>query len=93
MALSRASFIVSFPEFANTPEALVEAKLAEAAAQMHAATWGDLYNAGQGNLAAALLGNSQKGLNSRQAGEAGTTYRNEYNRLRSLTRPGPILLG
>lgn len=93
MALSRAAFLVTFPEFENTATALIDAKLAEALAQMHAGTWGALLEQGQANLTAALLQNTQKGLNSRlQSDRAQSTYRAEYERLRALTRRGPQLV-
>lgn len=93
MALSRAAFLVTFPEFENTATALIDAKLAEALAQMHAPTWGALLDSGQANLTAALLQNTQKGLNSRlQSDRAQSTYRAEYERIRALLRNGPHLI-
>ena len=93
MALSRATFLVTFPEFENTATTLVDAKLAEALAQMHVATWGDLLEQGQGYLAASLLQNAPKGQNSRlQSNTASSTYRAEYERIRALIRPGPMLI-
>lgn len=93
MALSRANFLASFPEFQNTPESLLDAKLAEAALQMHLPTWGELAAQGQGLLTAALLANAQRGLNSRLQSQANTsTYREDYERLRQRIARGPRLI-
>lgn len=93
MALSLETFLERFPEFDKTTEALVEAKLAEALLQIHAPTWGDKADLGQGYLAAAMLAQSQRGLNSRlQSDQNRSTYQDQFDRLRSSVAYGPILI-
>lgn len=55
MAVTAASFIVTYPEFADAPVALIEAKLAEAATMTPDAVWGDLADQGRALYTAQYL--------------------------------------
>lgn len=80
MALSRAQFVASFKEFANTDTDLVDAKLADAEASMDEDVWGDLFDQGHGFLTAHLLASS--GYGSKEAAKDGTTvYGRRYEDL------------
>lgn len=65
-----ASFRAAFPESAQIPDALVEAKLAEAAEEIDETIWGDSARQGHGYLAAHLLSTSGHG---REVAKDGTT--------------------
>ena len=55
MAVTAASFIVTYPEFSDAPVALVEAKLAEAVTMCPDRVWGDLTDQGVGLYTAQYL--------------------------------------
>jgi hypothetical protein len=78
---TRASFFVSFPEFSATDVNLVDAKLAEAAAEIDQDVWGDRATAGHGYLAAHLLAMSPFGNAAKLVDKSSTTYEVHYKRL------------
>jgi hypothetical protein len=55
MAVTAASFIVTYPEFADAPTVLIEAKLAEAVLMCPDRVWGDLADQGVGLYTAQFL--------------------------------------
>lgn len=80
MAVTRATFIVQFPEFTNTSVSLVNAMLAAAALEIDAEVWGDKADQGQMYLAAHKLALSPFGNNAEVQG--GTTlYKGHYDAL------------
>jgi len=74
-------FREGFPEFANIPDELVQAKLNQAATSVSATIWGSSYDAGHGYLAAHLLATSPLGQDARLSAEKeSTTYGAEFHR-------------
>lgn len=82
--MNRATFIVQFPEFADTNTAQVEAILAAAALEIDADVWGDKADQGQAYLAAHKLALSPFGNNGQLvatgsgAGYEATVYGAHY---------------
>lgn len=62
---SVAAFKAAYPAFGNAPDALVQAKLDEAAARTNATTWGDLHTLGVSLRAADLLAKTPEGRRMR----------------------------
>lgn len=84
-----ADFIGSFPEFAGAPQALIQAKLDEAARNMDLPVWGALADDGISYLAAHKLATSPAGQNARLITKDGTsTYLLEYRRLCRIVGSG-----
>jgi hypothetical protein len=81
--VERAAFRLAFPEFRTTSDGLIDAKLAEAAKQINASTWGAKADEGQGLLAAHLLASSPNGLQARTTDKtAPSVYWQPYVELR-----------
>lgn len=78
--LDLASFRARFPEFTPVDDALVEAKLADAADEIDERVWGGLAEKGHGWLAAHLLTSSSYGRETSK--ESTTTYGTHYEDLR-----------
>jgi hypothetical protein len=87
-------FLARYPEFAEGQHsaALVASCLAEAATQVSASAWGDLYERGVGLLAAHLLSTSPLARQARlQSQEASSTYWAQYAELRDMVGAGPTV--
>lgn len=89
MALSRANFLVRFPEFTDTATAILDAALAEAVDQVNQTVWGSRWDAGVGYYAAHLLAISPRGETMRLS-DAKTmdTYELHFKRLQSMVTVG-----
>lgn len=76
MALpTAAEFLVRYPEFVRIPTTLIDARIADAAERVDAATWDTEYAHGVCLWAAHLLSISPSGQNARLASDkADTTY-------------------
>lgn len=87
--MSLAEFRVRFPEFTQTPDALVSAKLTEAERSVSQEVWGETAYDGAYYRAAHLLAVSVFGQNARLVSNAGeTTYNTEYKRLQREVAAG-----
>lgn len=83
--LNLATFRERYPEFEQTPDALVQAKLDAAERSTNSTVWGELAEDGHGLLAAMLLAHSPYGRDARLVDEEGeSVYSKEYNRLARL---------
>lgn len=71
--LTLAQFRELFADFAGAPDALVEARLAEAARRTPSSVWGDQTSDGHGWLTAHLLAQTSFGQQARLANEDGTS--------------------
>lgn len=93
--LSRAAFLVRFPEFGDdaAPEDLIDARLADAAARTPASVWGELQAEGHGYLTAHLIATSPWGQQARMSSDAGdSTYGIERRRLEKIVSAGGQVL-
>lgn len=85
MALDAAAFKARDAAFASISDAIVTAKLDQAARSMDAEVWGDQFDDGQWQYAAHLLALSPEGQEAglRMGGGANqrTVYQTEYERL------------
>lgn len=82
MSLSRANFLIAFPEFGEVDTALVDAKLAEALRSIDAVVWDTRADDGQGYLTAHLLAFSPMGNAAKLVSAGGTTtYEAHYKKL------------
>ena len=82
MALTVKQFKNEYPQFRQTDEALVSAKLA-AAGRRIGALWADRADDGQGLLAAHLLSIAPGGENARLQKDMGKTiYQDEYEQMK-----------
>jgi hypothetical protein len=89
-----AAFRTSFPEFAATLDATVEAKLAEAARRVDARVFGDKESDAVGYLAAHLIATAPGGQHARLEGDSTqTTYGLEWMRLCRMCAGGPWAIG
>lgn len=92
--MTASEFKVEFPEFANAPDALVTAKLADAAAQVNATTWGDLTDRGVKYLAARLLALSPQGRAMKLVSADGkTAYDDTYMAMKRSVASGFRVVG
>jgi len=90
MAVGFSSFVVTFPEFAETSKELVDAKLVEARLRCSEAVFGDKYDLAVSYLAAHLLSSSPMGQHARLVPanakvtreDALTTYERMYLQIR-----------
>ena len=80
--LSVTVFRAQYPEFAQTPEELVQAKLDDAETQIDETVWGDKAAHGHGLLAADLL--AAAGYSREAAGERRTNYGARFDRIASI---------
>lgn len=89
MAVTRASFIVMFPEFSNSNVEMVEAHLASAALEIDSEVWGDKADVGTMYLAAHRLSLSPYGNNAEMVSKGGvTTYQVHYQALQRQVSSG-----
>ena len=89
MAVTRASFIVMFPEFTNSNTALVEAHLASAALEVDTEVWGDKADTGIMYLAAHRLALSPYGNSAEMVSKGGvTSYQVHYEKLQRQVSSG-----
>ena len=80
MALTAASFLISYPEFANIPETMINARIADAAHKVNAEYWGDELDHGQALWTAHLLITSPAGQSARLSSDkAESIYRAAYD--------------
>jgi hypothetical protein len=80
-----ATFKDEYPEFADVADAIVEAKLRDALAEIDVEKWGDDADRGQGLQAARLLVLSPHGSSAGlRLGAGKTAYDDEYFRLRRM---------
>jgi hypothetical protein len=94
VAWTAASFKEQWPEFAPTPDALVEAKLAAAALQCDARLFGDDTDEAVGLLAAHKLASSPHGAPARlDKTDPLTVYKAEWNELARKRAGGPWAIG
>ena len=80
MAVTYASFIAEYPEFSETGQTLVEAKIAQAVLETPSGTWGDWTDKGVMLRTAAALSIGPAGSNARIKGQIKTTYQMELER-------------
>ncbi len=93
MAVTVSAFKISFPDFENSGDDLIEACLEEAARRIPAANWRTKTNDGIGYLAAHLIALRTLGQPARLQGAdiSDTTYGREYLRLmRSVSYGGRV---
>lgn len=89
-----ATFFARYPEFAEAGSELVNACLLEAGATIDQATYGNLYDAAQGALAAHLLAIAPFGQNVRMVAKDGsTTYRKRFDELQRAATCGAAVSG
>ena len=85
-------FRAQYPEFAQTPVPMIEAKLNAAAAEFDPAIWGNLLDEAHGLLTAHKLSTSPFGQAARlNAKDGRTTYLVEYERLRAAACCGGLI--
>lgn len=81
--MDRATFLVQYPEFAETDTSLIDAMLAAAASQIGQLYWDTYYDQGHGLLTAAKLALSPSGQTARLQSKAATsTYQAAFDALR-----------
>lgn len=84
-------FRLRFPEFSETPDAIVSANLADTLLEFSVDVWGDLLDRGHGNLTAHLLSSTPYGQQAKLVAKDGqTTYMKEYERLRAIVGCGGV---
>lgn len=89
MAVTRATFIIQFPEFANADEDLVEAMLAAAELEIDRDVWEAKGDQGQMYLAAHKLALSPHGNGAELVSNGGaTTYEIHYEKLQRQVSSG-----
>jgi hypothetical protein len=89
-----ASFKARWAEFASTPDATVEAALAEAGRRCSAAVFGDRHDDAVGLRAAHLLSVSPFGQQARlESDKAETVYMAEWRQLARECAGGPWAIG
>ena len=95
MAWTASTFKVRFAAFAPKSDALVEAVLAEAAAEVDERVYGASYDHAVGLLAAHKLAVDPYGQTARQEGadKSSTTYGDEFDRLTRKRAGGPWVTG
>lgn len=88
MAVTARQFVLEFPEFADAPESLIEAKLAAAKRRINSDVWGTLEDDGVRYLTAHLLSVHPAGESARKARRDGETeYYHEYRRIMLIVTP------
>ena len=93
MALSSAEFLGAFPEFAEAPSPLVDAKLAEAERFVSRAVFGAVADDAVGNYAAHLIATNPLGERAKLIAKDGSTpYLRTFERLRRAYRLGPTVV-
>lgn len=93
MAVTLATFVVQYPEFAATDSALATAKLAEAEQRTDARVFGDDYDAAVYLLTAHLISIAPFGQQARlESNKAETTYLVERKRLSRERAGGPHVI-
>lgn len=92
MAVTRTSFVVAFPQFANCATALLDAKLAESE-RRHGELWGDLRDDAVSYYAAHLIsldpraeGSAMSQPSNGAANYSASIYLREYERITSTAR-------
>lgn len=89
MAVTAAQIQAEFPEFAETPDAVIDAKIADAQARISTATWGSLNDQGVKYLACHLIAMMPQGEQSKLMVEKEVTeYLLEYRRLLASVASG-----
>lgn len=93
MAVTTASFLARFPEFARAPRGLIEGAIADAIVQIDRCVFRDKADAATQFLAAHMVANNPLGevarLEKKGAdGEPMTTYLYEFNRLKRIVTSG-----
>ena len=93
MTLSVASFKVRFPEFAQTPTALIETALADAYRNCDERVYGEKLDQAAGFYAADQIATSPFGMQARlETDDSVTTYWVQYERLARSCAGGAWLL-
>ena len=88
-AISLVDFRVKFPEFANVPDALVSAQLADTILEINASVWKECTSQGHGLLTAHRLSLSPWGQGVKLVSKDGTTtYGKQYSELRTIVACG-----
>lgn len=94
MAVTTASFLVRFPEFAAVDPAVIARVLADSASEVNDAVFGTLTDKAIELRAAHALAISPYGQNARLEGDTtNTTYGAEFERLARSLASGPWLIG
>ena len=94
MALDVASFLVRYPEFSAVGDAMIEARIADAAAKVNATVWGDELDHGQALWTAHLLSCSPAGQQARLVGDkTRTTYQAAYEEAATRLAAGRRVYG
>jgi hypothetical protein len=89
VTVTRAQLLVEFPEFTNTDDGILDARLAEAYRRTPAEVWGDLRDDGVKYLAAHLLAQSPYARELKLMDKDGQTrYGIERKRLESIVATG-----
>ncbi len=88
MAVKVRKFKAEFPEFRATDDALIQAKLNQAARRIHAPVWGDMADDGVMFLAAHLVSISPTGEHARLKPGEETQYEKEWNRMKREVTTG-----
>lgn len=96
MAVSVGQIVVEFPEFANTDQGLIAAKLADAQQQLDATAFGDDYDAAVKYLACHLIAVSPSGEFARldpteETDGASSTYERQFRRIAAKIS-GPMVV-
>lgn len=92
MAVTTASFLASYPDFANVTESVVDAKVAEAIRRVDTEIWGDKADDGIMLWTAHLLTLSQFGRHGRQLQPDGATpYLRAFDKLQASTLTGFVV--